>query len=81
MLSLSGSFCHGYLLLTTCTTHVGFSIHHYGMEMLKDTNLEVFQQFSFHGKFTVVRTKNRFSKMCLDQLHKQLKEDINSKQC
>ena len=57
------------------------SIHHYDMEMLKDTNLEVFQQFNFHGKFTVARTKNRFSKMCLDQLHKQLKEDINGKQC
>ena len=25
-----------------------FSMHHYGMEMLKDTNLEVLQEFSMH---------------------------------
>ena len=27
------------------------------MKMLKDTNLEVFQEFSVHGNFTVARTQ------------------------
>ena len=56
------------------------SIHHYDVEMLKDTNLEVFQEFSVHGNFTVVWAKNKFSKMDLDQRHEQLHEDFKGKQ-
>ena len=50
------------------------------MEMLKDTNLEVFQEFSVYGNSTVSRTKNRFSKMGLNQRHKQLNKDVKCKQ-
>ena len=37
------------------------SINHYDIEKQKDTNLEVFQEFSVHGNFTAALTKNRFS--------------------
>ena len=52
MFNLSESFYYGYLLYTRW-----LSIHHYDMKMLKDTNLEVFQEFSVHGNFTVARTQ------------------------
>ena len=51
------------------------SIHHYDMEMLKETN-PVFQKFEVNGNFTVARTKNRFSTMGLDQRHEQLNKDV-----
>ena len=47
------------------------SIHHYDMEIIKDTNLEMFQEISVHGNF---------SKMGLDQHHKQLNKDVKCKQ-
>ena len=56
------------------------SIHHYDMEMLKETNPDVFQKFEVNGNFTVARTKNRFSKMDLDQRHEQLNKDVKGKQ-
>ena len=33
------------------------SIHHYDMEMLKESSLDVFQKFDVNGNFTVTRTK------------------------
>ena len=56
------------------------SIHHYDMEMLKDTNLEVLQEFIVHGNFTVAQTKNRFSKIVLAQRQEQLNKDVKCKQ-
>ena len=56
------------------------SIQHYDMEIPKDTNLEVLQEFSVHGNFTVARTKKKFSKMGLDQRHEQLNKDVKGKQ-
>ena len=50
------------------------------MKMLNDTNLEVFQEFSVHGNLTVARTKNRLSKMGLDQRHEQLNKNVKGKQ-
>ena len=55
------------------------SINHYDIEKQKDTNLEVFQEFSVHGNFTAALTKNRFSKMGLDQRHEQLNKDNKGK--
>ena len=55
------------------------SIHHYDMEMLKETNPDVFQKFDVNGNFTVARTKNRFSTMGLDQRHEQLNKDVKGK--
>ena len=55
------------------------SIHHYDMKMLKETNPDVFQKFDVNGNFTVARTKNRFSKMDLDQRHEQLTKDVQGK--
>ena len=52
------------------------SIHHYDMEMLKDANPKVFQEFSVHGNFTLAQPKKRFSKIGLDQRHKQLNKDV-----
>ena len=52
------------------------SIHHYDMEMLKDTNPEIHHEFDVNGNFTVKRTRNRFSKMGLDQRHEQLNKDV-----
>ena len=49
------------------------------MEMLKETNHDVFQKFDVNGNFTVAPTKNRFSKMGLDQRHEQLNKDVKGK--
>ena len=46
------------------------------MEMLNETNPEIFQEFDDNGNFTVRRTQNRFSKMGLDQRHEQLIKDV-----
>ena len=55
------------------------SIHHYDMEMLKETNPDVFQKFYVNGNFTVARTKNVFSTMGLDQRHEQLNKDVKGR--
>ena len=52
------------------------SIHHYDMEMLKETNPEIYQEFDDNGNFTMRRTQNRFSRMGLDQRHEQLIKDV-----
>ena len=52
------------------------SIHHYDMEMLRETNPSVFEAFNDHGSFTVSRTGNKFSNMGLDQRHEQLNKDV-----
>ena len=52
------------------------TIHHYDMEVLKETNPEIYHEFNTNGNFTVKRTKNRFSKMGLDQRHEQLNKDV-----
>ena len=49
------------------------------MEMLNETNPDVFQKFDVNGNFTVDRTKNRFSTMGLDQRHEQLNKDVKGK--
>ena len=48
--------------------------------MQKDMNLEVLQEFSAYSNFTVARTEKKFSKMGLDQRHKQLKKEVKAKQ-
>ena len=55
------------------------SIHHYDMEMFKETNPGVFQKFDVNGNFTVARTKNRLSTMGLNQRHEHLHKDVKAK--
>ena len=45
-------------------------IHHYDMEMLKETNPEIYQEYDDNGNFTV---------MVLDQCHEQLNKDVKGK--
>ena len=47
------------------------TIHHYDMEMLNETNPEIYDEFNTNG-----RTQNRFSSMALDQRHEQLNKDV-----
>ena len=53
-----------------------FSIHHHDMEMLKETNPEIYQEFNNNGNVTVKRIQNRFSQMRLDQRNQQLNKDV-----
>ena len=52
------------------------SIHHYDLEMLKETNPDIFHEFETNSNFVVSRTKNSFSSIGLDQCHEQLNKDI-----
>ena len=54
-------------------------IHHYDMEMLKETNPEIYQEYDDNGNFTVKKPQNQFSKMVLDQRHEQLNKDVKGK--
>ena len=50
--------------------------HHYDLEMLKETNPDIFHEFETNSNFVVSRTKNSFSSIGLDQCHEQLNKDI-----
>ena len=52
------------------------TIHHHDMEVLKDTNPQIYEEFVTNGNFVVNRTQNRFSSMGLDQRHEQLNKDV-----
>ena len=45
------------------------SIHHYDMEMVKETNPEIHKEFDDNENLIVKRTQNQFSKMAIDQCH------------
>ena len=52
------------------------SIHHYDMEMVKETNPEIRKEFDDNENLTVKRTQNQFSKMAIDQCHEHLNKDV-----
>ena len=52
------------------------TIHHHDMEVLKDINPQIYEEFVTNGNFVVNRTQNRFSSMGLDQHHEQLNKDV-----
>ena len=46
------------------------------MEILDQTDPEVFNEFQVNGNFVISRTANKFSSMGIDQRHEQLNKDI-----
>ena len=52
------------------------SIHSYDMDVLKQTNVDVYNEFNDHGNFVTSRTENNFSSMGLDHRHEQHNKDF-----
>ena len=52
------------------------SIHAFDMDILDQTNPDVYLEFEENGNFVVARTHNKFSSMDIDQRHEQLNADV-----
>ena len=52
------------------------SVHLHDMQVLDQTNPEIYKEFKNNGNFVVARTKNRFSSMGIDHRHEQLNADV-----